>query len=130
MIGLVTSLLTGPRHALAKPPEFTTKLVEISLAGEVYALSGTAGPKRTPLREFCAPYESAAPGMAGSGDSETLRPHLKTKETITEKYPVRHLQQPLEEGDLGNAYRLPGVENGSKVRSEMVPFTIIGIGEV
>ena len=104
-MGFMSSSSTGPYRSLQRTSQFLRKLEESSLAGEVYALSGMVGPKWSPLREFCAPYESAAPGMAGPGDSESPRAHLKTKEPITEKYPVRHLQQPLEEGDLGHAYR-------------------------
>ena len=48
---------------------------------------------------------------------------------ITEKYLVRHflsIQQFLDEGELGNVYWIPGVENPAdgltKLRSEMGPI--------
>ena len=63
------------------------------------------------------------------GDCESLFTHLKNKKMVTEKYLVRHflsIQQFIEEGDLDNAYWLPGTENPAdgltKSRGEMGPI--------
>ena len=69
------------------------------------------------------------PGMAGSGNCESLFTLLKTNKMIAERYLARHFssaQQALEEGDLEDAFWLPGTENPAdsltKVRSEMAPL--------
>ena len=78
------------------------------------------------LNEFYGPFGGMIPGVLGLGDSESLFTHLKTKKIIAEKYLERHfacIQQALEEGDLENAYWLPGMEDpadsSTKVRNEM-----------
>ena len=54
---------------------------------------------------------------------------MNTEKMVTEKYLVRHLlsiQQASEEGDLDNAYWLPGAENPAdgltRVRCDLVPL--------
>ena len=71
------------------------------------------------------------PGAAELRDCESLFPHLKTGKMLAEKYLVRlfrSTQQALEEGDLENAYWLPGTESPAdgftKVRSDVVPLAI------
>ena len=55
--------------------------------------------------------------------------HVENKKMVTEKYLVRHflsIEQFIAEGDLDNAYWLPGTENTAdgltKSRSEMGPI--------
>ena len=51
------------------------------------------------------------PGLAGVGGCGSLFTHLKTKKKVAEKYLVRHflsIQQALRQGELRNAYWLPG----------------------
>ena len=43
------------------------------------------------LRDFYAPFEGSGPGKVGLEDCESLPAYLKTKESIAEKYLVRHL---------------------------------------
>ena len=57
------------------------------------------------------PFEGINPGVAGLEDCESSFTHLKAKKMAAEKYRVRHFasnQQASGEGDLGNAYWLPG----------------------
>ena len=63
-IGLTSSSVTGPRHALRRAPEFTRKLVQSSPGGEVCALSVLAD-RLSLLGDFDAPGEVLAPGMVG-----------------------------------------------------------------
>ena len=62
-------------------------------------------------------------------DCGGLFTRLKTKKMVTTEYLVRHvssIQQPLEAGDLENAYWLPRAENAAdgltKAQSDMVPL--------
>ena len=80
-------------------------------------------------RIFFGPFEGLDPGALGLGDCERLLAHLNTDKMIAEKYLVRRFlrfQQALEEGDLENAYWLPGTEPAAdgltEVRSGMVPL--------
>ena len=88
--------------------EFARKMVKSSLGSEVYALSEMVD-RILLLRDFYWPF--------------------KTERMIAEGYSVHHflsIRQALDEGDLGNAYWLPGAENPAdgltKVRSDMVPL--------
>ena len=129
LIGLMASSLTGPCHVLQWSSKFTRKLVRGSSGGgEVYAFSGTIDHMAL-LREFRAPSSRIAPRMVGMEDCESLFTHLKNWKMLAEKYLVRHflgIQQFIEEGELGNAYWLPGVENPSdgltKIKSVMGPI--------
>ena len=67
--------------------------------------------------------------MVGMEDCESLFTHLKNRKMVTEKYLARHLlniQQCIEDGELENAYWLPGAENPAdgltKIKSEMGPI--------
>ena len=62
-------------------------------------------------------------------DCEGLLTHLGNRKMVTEKYLARHflsIQQFIEEGELNNAYWLPGTENPAdgltKIKSEMGPI--------
>ena len=81
------------------------------------------------LKGYYAPSGGMNPGAVGLEDCECPFTRLKTTEMITEKYLVRHflsIQRAMEEGDLENAYWLPGTENPAdsltKVRIEMAPL--------
>ena len=66
------------------------------------------------LRDFFAPFEGFGPRMAGFGDCESSFTHPKTKNAMAKECLVRHIlniQQALEEGDLDNAYWLPGADD-------------------
>ena len=98
------------------------------LGGEVCALSEMAD-RMSLLRDFFAPLEGLGPGMAGLKNCESLLARRSTKKMIAEGYRVRHflsIQQALEQGELHNAYWLPGVGNPAdgltKVRIGVVPL--------
>ena len=129
LIGVMSASLSGPRHVLQWTSKFTRKLVKSSLGGEVYAFSEMVGHMAL-LREFCAPFSRISPSMVGMGDCESLFTHLKNRKMVAEKYLVRHvlrIQQFIEDGELGNTYWLPGVENPAdglaKIKSEMGPIS-------
>ena len=76
-----------------------------------------------------APLACMNPGVVGLEDSVSLFTHLSTRRMIAEQYLARHflsIQQELREGELENAYWLPGTENPAdgltKVRSDAVPL--------
>ena len=74
------------------------------------------------LREFYAPAPHISPGLVGMEDCESLFTHLKNRKMVAEKYLVRHFlsaQQFTEEGELDNAYWLPGTENPADGLSEI-----------
>ena len=94
----------------------------------MYAFSEMIG-HMTLLREFYGPFSRISPGLVGMEDCESPSTHLKNKNVITEKYLVRHflsIQQSLDDGELENAYWIPGTENPAdgltKLRSEMGPI--------
>ena len=83
----------------------------------------------TLLREFYGQFSRISPGWVGMGGCGSLFTHLKNRKMVTEKYLVRHflgIQQSLEEGELENAYWIPGTENPADgltmLRSEMGPI--------
>ena len=109
----MSSPLSGPCHVLQWTSKFTRKLVESSLGGEVYAFSEMIDHMAL-LREFYAPFSRMSPGLVGTEDCESLFTHSENKKMVTGKYLVRHflgIQQFIVEGDLDNAYWLPGTEN-------------------
>ena len=127
VIGLASSLLTGPRPVSQRTSKFARELVYRKLGSEVYALCETAA-QMSSLRFFYAPFEGLNPGMIGSEDCESPFAHLKTKKMLAEQYLARYflrIQQALEKGEVDNAYWLPGTENSAygftKVRSDMAP---------
>ena len=69
----------------------------------------------TLLKEFYGPFSRVSSGLVGMEDCESLFfTHWKNREMLTEKYLARHflgIQQSLEEGELENAYWIPGTEN-------------------
>ena len=76
-----------------------------------------------------APLACMNPGVVGLEDSVSHLTNLSTRRMIAEKYLARHfvsIQQELGEGELENAYWLPGAENPAdrltKVRSDAVPL--------
>ena len=78
------------------------------------------------LRELFAPFSRISPGMVGMEDCGSLFTHLKNRKMVTEKYLARHFfsaQQFVGNGELENAYWLPGVGNPAdgltKLKSEM-----------
>ena len=80
------------------------------------------------LQYFFSPFGDLDPKMAGTEDCGSLSTHMKSAKETTENYVVDHLwstQQTLEQGELGNVYRLPGAENPTdgltRERSDMVP---------
>ena len=81
------------------------------------------------VEEFRGPFAGLNPGLAESGDCESLFTQLKTKKMIAEKYLALHflsIQQALEEGEPENICWLPATEipaDGlTEVRSDMVPL--------
>ena len=63
--------------------------------------------------------------MVGMEDCESLFTHPENRKMVAGKYLVRHfvsIQQFVEDGELGNVYWLPGVENPAggltKIKSE------------
>ena len=103
-------------------------LVKCRLGGEVYALSAIMG-HMSLLRNFHPPLGGLDPKVVVLDDCESLGTHSGARKMTVEMFPARHFlgtQQDLEEGDLGNAYWLPGAEDPSggltKVRNEMVPL--------
>ena len=126
--GIMASSLSGPCHVLQWTSKFTRKLVKSSLGGEVYAFSEMVD-HMAPSKEFRAPCSRISPGLVGVEDCESLFTHFENRKMITEKYLARHflsIQQFVEEGELNNAYWLPGTENPAdgltKIKSEMGPI--------
>ena len=81
------------------------------------------------LQGFYGPSVGMNPGAARRKDCVSLFSYLKRKTMVAEKYPVRHflgIQQALGDGELENAYWLPGPENPvdglTKVRSNVNPL--------
>ena len=111
VIGSMSSTLRGPRHILQWTSKFTRKCVKSNPGGEVYAFSEMVG-HTSLLREFYAHFVN----------SRTSLPHLKNKKTIPEKFPIRQfpaIRQSLEDEELDNANRLPGLENPADGRPEV-----------
>ena len=107
--------------------KFTREPVESSLGGEVYAFSEMIDHKAL-LREFYAPFSRISPGKVGMEDCESLFTHLKNRKMATGKYLARRflpIQQFFGDGELGNAYWLPGAENPAdsltEIKSETGP---------
>ena len=102
--------------------------LQVVLGGEVFAFREMLD-HMTLLKEFYGPFSRVSSGLVGMEDCESLFTHLKNREVLIEKYLVRHflgIQQSLEEGELENAYWIPGTENPAdgltKLRSEMGPI--------
>ena len=78
------------------------------------------------------------PGMAGSGNCESLFTLLKTNKMIAERYLARHFSsalRPLGEGELDNANWAPATENPAdgptQVRSDVVTLPrLLGSGHL
>ena len=108
--------------------QFTRKLVEGSLGGEVYAFSEMLD-HVSMLREVNGHFAYVYPGMPGLEDCASLFTHLKKGKMITEKFLLRRssaIQQAIEIRKLDNAYWAPGRENPAdglaKLHSKILPL--------
>ena len=115
------------RRLLLRPSKFTRKLVKGSLGGEAYAVGGVTGHMAT-LREFFAPFADVPPGVAGSGDCESLSIHLNRR-MISGNYLARlfpSAETAILQGELTNSFWRPGQENPAdgltKSRYVLVPL--------
>ena len=110
------------------PPSSLANLSRAACGGEAYA-SGEMIDHTALLREYYAPFSRMSPGIVGMEDCESHFTPLKNRKMITGKYLVRDFlstKQFIEEGELDNAYWLPGTENPAdgltKIKSEMGPI--------
>ena len=124
----MSSTLKGPCRVPPWTSKFTRQVAKSSPGSEVYALSEMVDHMLLLVDTF-GPFEGSNPGVVGLEDCESLFTHPKTKKMVAEKCLVRRflsIQEALEEGDLENAYWLPGTEPSAdgptKVRSDMVPL--------
>ena len=83
--------LNGPCHNLQWTSEFARKLAKSSLGGEVFAFSEMLE-HVSHLRQFYEPFFELSPSMIGFKDRESPFANLNIKETVAEKYAVRHFQ--------------------------------------
>ena len=102
--------------------------MEAGRTGGVYALSETVDHMLS-LQDFFGPFQGMNPGVSRVEDCESLFTHLKTKKAAAERYLVQNfpsIQQALGDGELGNAYWLPGAQNPAygltQARGGVVPL--------
>ena len=69
--------------------KFRRKLAKSNLGGEVYAFSEMVA-DMSPRRELFAPAADVSPSISGLENRESIFTHLKNKEAIAEKFPIRH----------------------------------------
>ena len=93
--------------------KFVWKSARSSLGGEASAFREMVA-RASLLREFYEPFVDMSPGIVGVEDCESLFTHLRRKDTVAEKYMVRHflgIQRSLESGELKNGYWHPGTQS-------------------
>ena len=113
VIGLMLSTLPGPRHILQWNSKFATKSARSIRGGDVHAFSELIN-HTSPLCEFYGPFVNLSPGVTRFEGCEGLVARLMNKQATTGGYSTRHfpgIQQLLETAELGDVYRLSGLEN-------------------
>ena len=127
-IDLTSSTPQGPYRIFQRTSNFARKIVRSSLGGEVFALSEMEDHILL-SKEFYGPSEGVDRGVGGLEACESLVTRLKTKKMAADKFLAGHflgIRQALREGDLENAYCLPGTENPADglaiVRGDVVPL--------
>ena len=83
--------------------------------GDVHAFSELIN-HMSPIREFRNPFANLSPGVTRFEGCEGLVACLMNKQATTGGISTRHflgIQQLLETAELGDVYRLPGLENST-----------------
>ena len=104
-VGLTSSTLRGPRHALQWTPKYTRKSVKSRSGWEAYASSEIVD-HTSPLRELYAHSAGSYTGMAGLGNCEIHFIHVKNKKaesSLIRRFPAT--QQALEMQELADGIR-------------------------
>ena len=129
VIRLMSSIIGGSRLILQWTSKFDSKLVKSSLSGEVCVPRVKWVDHVTFSRGLLAPFAGMSPGVICSEECERSVTHLRAKEEVAGRYPVRHLlgiHQAFGNNESDNGYWLPGTSNHAggltKVKSDMAHF--------